>query len=130
MFVDASVLVAVLKLEPGYQRFADQLDRRPDLITSPVAMVEAVMSLARQKSLSVTRSHRAVMSLLASAGIAVSTIDEATGLLAVDAHARFGKGSGHPARLNLGDCFAYAMAKQHGVPLLYKGVDFAQTDLA
>ena len=44
--------------------------------------------------------------------------------------ARFGKGSGHPAQLNLGDCFAYAMAKQHGVPLLYKGDDFSQTDLA
>jgi ribonuclease VapC len=42
----------------------------------------------------------------------------------------FRKRSGHPARLNLGDCFAYAAAKQHGVALLYKGEDFAQTDLA
>ena len=50
--------------------------------------------------------------------------------LALGAFDRFGKGSGHPARLNLGDCFAYAMAKQHGVPLLYKGDDFSQTDLA
>jgi ribonuclease VapC len=43
---------------------------------------------------------------------------------------RYGKGTGHPARLNLGDCVSYAMAKKAGVPLLYKGNDFAQTDLA
>ena len=52
-----------------------------------------------------------------------------TGSLALDAFERYGKGR-HPARLNFGDCFAYAMAKQHGVPLLYNGEDFAQTDLA
>lgn len=48
---------------------------------------------------------------------------------ALDAFARYGKGTGHPARLNMGDCFAYAVARNHGVPLLYKGEDFALTDL-
>ncbi len=130
MFVDASVLVAILKLEPGFQSFADELDSNADAITSPVAVVEAVMSLARQKRLNVAQSHQAVMTLLTRASVNVSTVDETTGELAIDAHARYGKGSGHPARLNLGDCFAYAMAKQHGVPLLYKGDDFSETDLA
>ena len=48
---------------------------------------------------------------------------------ASDAFDRFGKGIGHPAKLNFGDCMAYAVAKVHDVPLLYKGTDFAQTDI-
>lgn len=49
--------------------------------------------------------------------------------LARDAHARFGKGTGHPVQLNFGDCFSYALARDLGVPLLFKGDDFAATDL-
>jgi ribonuclease VapC len=48
---------------------------------------------------------------------------------AVDAFERFGKGRGHPAKLNFGDCMAYAVARHYGVPLLYKGDDFSQTDI-
>ncbi len=47
-----------------------------------------------------------------------------------DVHQRYGKGLGHPARLNMGDCFSYALAKKSGDPLLYKGDDFSHTDLA
>jgi ribonuclease VapC len=130
MFVDASTLVAILKREPDFDRLAARLDGADDAITSPVAVVEAVMSLGKQKRLPVAEARDAVIGLLARSGVDVVAIDGATGELAIDAHARFGKGSGHPARLNLGDCFAYAMAKQHGVPLLYKGDDFSQTDLA
>jgi ribonuclease VapC len=54
----------------------------------------------------------------------------ASGTGAVRAHARYGKGSGQPARLNLGDCFACGVAKQHGVTLPYEGDDFSRTDLA
>jgi ribonuclease VapC len=68
------------------------------------------------------------MALLASAGSRIVEIGVAEGQLAVEAHARYGKGV-HPARLNMGDCFAYACAKVHGVPLLYKGEDFAMTDI-
>jgi ribonuclease VapC len=50
--------------------------------------------------------------------------------LAIDAFARYGKGRGHPAQLNIADCLSYACAKKLGVPLLYKGNDFARTDLA
>ena len=71
-----------------------------------------------------------VRGFLERARISVVAIEDAAATGALDAHARFGKTSMHPARLNMGDCFAYAMAKQHGVPLLYKGDDFAQTDLA
>ena len=130
MFVDASALVAILRRESGFEVLVGRLDRAGDSITSPISVLEAVMSLRRHKRLHVAEAREAVTSLLARSSIEVVVIDEATSDLAIDAHARFGKGSGHPARLNFGDCFAYAMAKQHGVPLLYKGNDFSQTDLA
>ncbi len=57
-------------------------------------------------------------------------IGEREAVLALEAFTQYGKGRQHPARLNMGDCFAYACAKSHGARLLYKGKDFAETDLA
>jgi ribonuclease VapC len=71
-----------------------------------------------------------VREFLTEAGIDTRPITPDIGEAALAALARYGKGMGHPAQLNLGDCFAYAMAKRHGVPLLYKGDDFSHTDLA
>ena len=130
MFVDASALVAILKREPGFENLAMRLEGAADPITSPVAILEAVMSVSRQKDLLPSDLRARVKETLDAAAIEVLPIDGATADLAIDAHAAYGKGSGHRARLNFGDCFAYAMAKQHGVPLLYKGDDFASTDLA
>lgn len=130
MFVDASALMAILKKEPNYQMIAESLDGDDHPITSPVAVVETVISLGRQKDVPAAAALADVVSLLAGAEVRIEAITVQTGELAVKAHARFGKGTGHPARLNLGDCFAYAMATQHGVSLLYKGDDFARTDLA
>jgi len=62
------------------------------------------------------------------AGLRIVPIAEAETAVALAAHGRYGKGR-HPARLNLGDCFAYACAQVHGVPLLYVGDDFPQTDI-
>jgi ribonuclease VapC len=70
-----------------------------------------------------------VRSFLREARVEIMPIDDDIGAAALRAFDRFGKGR-DPAQLNLGDCFAYAMAKRHGVPLLYKGDDFALTDLA
>ncbi|HSI40346.1 MAG TPA: type II toxin-antitoxin system VapC family toxin [Xanthobacteraceae bacterium] len=64
------------------------------------------------------------------AGIDILTLTPDIGRSALEAFDRYGKGGGHPAQLNMGDCFAYACAKLHNVPLLYKGNDFARTDLA
>ncbi len=130
MFVDASVLTAILKDEPDARAHSDALERSLSPITSPIAVVEAVMSLGRQKKMAPDEAHAEVMNLLQRAGVVIRPVDQETGDLAVEAHAAYGKGSGHPARLNLGDCFAYAMAKQHRMSLLYKGDDFARTDLA
>ena len=63
------------------------------------------------------------------ADLAIEPVTEAQAHLARDAYRDFGKGSGHPARLNFGDCFAYALARDTGEPLLFKGDDFGQTDL-
>ena len=63
------------------------------------------------------------------AGIAVEPVTREQGRLAREAYRDFGRGSGHPAKLNFGDCFAYALAKEHNAPLLYKGDDFGATDV-
>jgi len=130
MFVDASVIVAIVGPESDGESLSARLDQIPNPVTSPLAIVEAVMSLGKRKKIPPAQAQFEVKELLRRGRVSVGSIDEATGERAIDAHARYGKGSGHPARLNLGDCFAYAMAKQHGVPLLYKGDDFSQTDLA
>jgi len=130
MFVDASAVVAILKRESGFEALAAHLDSANYAITSAVAIVEAVMTLGKQKGIPPSEARMEVVAFLERAAVSVVPIDRIAGDLAIDAHALFGKGTGHPARLNLGDCFAYAIAKQHGVPLLYKGDDFSQTDLA
>ena len=61
--------------------------------------------------------------------IKIEPVTEEHAYLALDAYDRFGKGTGHPAGLNYGDCFSYALAKQTGEPLLFKGADFTHTDL-
>ncbi len=68
--------------------------------------------------------------LLAEAGIVIEAVTDAQARLAREAYRDFGKGSGHPARLNFGNCFAYALAKATGEPLLFKGDDFHHTDAA
>jgi ribonuclease VapC len=130
MFIDASAMVAILRREADGEQLSGRIERAPTRLTSPLAIVEAVMSLGKQKRLPPALAESEVRLLIERAGVAIRDIDDATGSLAIAAHARYGKGSGHPAHLNFGDCFAYAMAKRHGVPLLYKGDDFARTDLA
>jgi ribonuclease VapC len=66
---------------------------------------------------------------LASSRIELSPFTAAQARIARDAYQRFGRGSGHPARLNMGDCFSYALARDLGEPLLFKGRDFALTDI-
>ena len=131
MFVDASALAAILLNEPDGPALAQALGDAPaNRITSPIAVFEAALAVNKTEAQGIERAAAVVLRLLQRAGVAIRPVDETCGALAVSAHARFGKGSGHPARLNIGDCFAYAMARQHRMPLLYKGDDFALTDLA
>lgn len=129
MFVDTSALVAIMAREADADVLADRLDAAPHRITSPVVLLEAAMILSTLLRKDPREVLIDVRSFLDRAGIDVVPVTDRTGTEAVDAFARFGKGR-HPARLNFGDCFSYASAKEHGLPLVYKGDDFARTDLA
>jgi ribonuclease VapC len=130
VFVDASAFAAILLSEPD----VEALERRlrlssTELIVSPLAMFETVLAIAPKLRLTLAAAEIRVLEY-ASFDMMIVPITPEIGRLALDARSRYGKGTDHPAQLNMGDCFAYACAKAHGVPLLYKGDDFVHTDLA
>ncbi len=137
MFVDASVIVAILGREPGHEELEKRMAavRRPFFV-SPLVKFEAATALARQKaggtpSPDLLRQARDVVDVfIEDIGAEEVAISPEIGRGALDASATYGKAVGHAAELNFGDCFAYACAKALGAPLLYKGRDFALTDLA
>lgn len=128
MFVDASAWVAIILREPERERLRMALADAEAILTSPLAIWETVRAVTRETKDPVDVVRARLMGILASIDAHIVVIGAEEGRLALDAHARFGKGV-HPARLNMGDCFSYACAKVHGVPLLYKGEDFALTDI-
>jgi ribonuclease VapC len=128
MFVDASALVAILASEEGADALLERVQQATVLYTSPMAVWETSLALARERQIAPTDALHLVNDFLKLLSIAVEPIDRGAGELAVIAHQRFGKGR-HPAGLNFGDCFAYACARQLDMPLLYKGDDFPQTDI-
>jgi ribonuclease VapC len=130
MFVDSSALVAILTAEPERDSFLSTLQKAETTSTSAIAIYEASHAVARKSGESLQKSSEWVLRLLDELAIDVKPISRADALSAVEVSARYGKGSGHPARLNMGDCFSYAMARRAQVPLLYKGNDFARTDIA
>ncbi len=130
MFVDASAMVAILIREPQRSELLKCLDNASDPITSAMAVFETVAAVTRRRAQSAEASAAQVQEFLRLTGITVVPIAEAEGLAALTAFTRFGKGQGHPAQLNMGDCFAYACARTHNVPLLFVGNDFTQTDIA
>jgi ribonuclease VapC len=129
VFLDASVLVSVMVDEDDATHLVEKIGSSNRRITSALALWEATRAVARIKNTSVTDVYGALSGLLRLFEISVVAIDADTGEAAVDAHNRYGKGN-HPAKLNMGDCFAYACAKTNNARLLYKGDDFAETDLA
>lgn len=128
MFVDASALTAMLTDERDARTLLSRLQNYPKRTTSPLAVWETVIAVARILGLSVGAAGAAVEDYLKLMGITVVAVSPETRLIALDAYDRYGK-SRHPAALNFGDCFAYACARHEGVPLLYKGDDFPQTDI-
>jgi ribonuclease VapC len=128
MFVDASAIIAIMLCEPDFEPFAQKLRVGQSIKTSPVAVYESVVAITRNRAIPVGEAEFQVELFLQSARVEIEPITSDIGKLAHDAFHRFGKGR-HPAALNMGDCFAYACAKRFGVPLLYKGNDFALTDI-
>ncbi|ESY29659.1 type II toxin-antitoxin system VapC family toxin [Mesorhizobium sp. LNJC391B00] len=137
MFVDASVIVAILNQEPGWEELLKQLSGFSGQVwVSPLVPFEATQALARAGAGPRRPSAEALLHardlidefIVEIMGESLA-IDDNISSRAIDASARYGKAVGHKADLNLGDCFAYACAKSRDLPLLYKGHDFAQTDL-
>lgn len=129
MFVDASALVAILAQEPGYTAIGDRLHAAATRSTSGLAVFEAVMAIARFKRLTIAAAQAHVEEFLNAAAIGVVPIADAEAREALAAFARFGKGQGHPAQLNMGGCFAYACTRTRRTELLFVGNDFSRTDI-
>ncbi|HEX4180788.1 MAG TPA: type II toxin-antitoxin system VapC family toxin [Caulobacteraceae bacterium] len=124
--VDTSAIVAMAFGEPEREVFVQAIQQAEKALISTVSVVEARMVVHGR------RGQRAVV--LVDDLLRLPTFEiVAPGALEMDAaysaFVAFGKGSGHPAGLNFGDLFSYALAKVRGLPLLYKGDDFAQTDV-
>jgi ribonuclease VapC len=128
MFVDASAWTAMLLSEPEAEVLRLKLAEAEVVMTSAIATWETVRAVAREAVMDLREAADEVAALQRLAVARIVPIGEAEQAAALAAHVRFGKGV-HPARLNMGDCFAYACARTHGVPLLYKGDDFSLTDI-
>lgn len=138
MFLDASAVVAILDREPGFEALLARVGATSTpLHFSPLSRFEAICSLARikaGKNRSATRQEierigELVDAFFARIGAQNLDLTAELGVGAQQAAQTYGRCVGHAAALNLGDCFAYACAKMSGVPLLYKGNDFARTDM-
>ncbi len=126
MIVDTSALIAILRKEPEAPAFARAIAGSPATRLSAVSYVEAGAVLDRAGEPSIARM---LDRLLETAAIEVAPVTTTQAVVARAAYRDFGKGSGHPAGLNFGDCFAYALAVEAGEPLLFKGDDFGHTDV-
>lgn len=127
MIIDASAVIAILRAEPEASSFAGAIAAASSRRISAVNYVEAAAVIDASRD---PIASRRFDDLLRVAEIEVESVTEAQARIAREAYRDFGKGSGHRASLNFGDCFAYALAKSAGEPLLFKGDDFAHTDLA
>lgn len=129
VFVDASAIVAILTEEAEAQALAGTLESAPGPITSPIAVWEAAASISRKTGRRAEAELPDILAFLDLAEVDVVPIDMSVTSSAVAAFDRYGRRSGHRADLNMGDCFAYAFARQRNTVLLYKGKDFALTDV-
>jgi len=125
MIVDASALLAILFDEPDANHYNRLIsDELEDLLISPINFVEAAIRADRAGP----ETSEALDDIMRVGRIQIADISSHQTRLARQAYSRFGKGN-HPAALNLGDCFAYALSKARDEPLLFKGNDFPQTDI-
>lgn len=129
MIVETSVIVAIVLNENDAKALIARVRSAVGPETSIVNAIEATLSVGRALR-DYKRASELVTATLETLGVRLIAIETDLYDDVIDAYVRYGKGTGHPARLNFGDCFSYAIAKRRNVPLLYKGDDFARTDLA
>lgn len=129
LFVDASALVALAADEPERAVFAARIAADEDPLWSAMARWEAIAALCRSYELKTVDARQRITDFADASGLRMVPIGGREADCAHEAYVMFGKGR-HKAGLNMGDCFAYACAKANDARLLYKGNDFAETDLA
>jgi ribonuclease VapC len=126
MIIDTSALIAILRDEPEALACAKAIEAARSARISAANYLEAAVVIDGSRD---PVASRRFDELVAVANIVIEPVTESQAHIARAAYRDFGKGSGHPAGLNFGDCFAYALAKETGDPLLFKGQDFPHTDL-
>jgi len=127
VIVDSSAMVAILRDEPDALMFAESIERAAIVRISAANFLETAIVIDASRS---PISSRRVDDFAIESRLRIEPVTETQAHIARQAYRDFGRGSGHPAGLNFGDCFAYALAKATGEPLLYKGSDFSHTDVA
>ncbi len=126
MIVDTSALIAILKQEPGWKVLANALDSPSVSCISASTYVELSIVVDRWKNPTLSRR---IDELIEQFRIVIEPITPEQARIAREAYRDYGKGSGHAANLNFGDCFSYALARAKREPILFKGDDFIHTDL-
>lgn len=125
MVVDTSALIAILVAEPEAESFMQVLDVKPSEVSA--ATLHEAHCVARRSG--IASGTQRLQRLIDLAETRVFPFDVVQLSAARDAYERYGRGTGHPARLNMGDCFSYALARTRNLPLLFKGGDFVHTDI-
>jgi ribonuclease VapC len=126
MIVDTSALVAILRYEPERLPFARLLDEAGSLRMSSASYVELSIVIDSRKDVALSRE---IDELIERFNIVIEPVTPEQARIARQAYRDYGKGSGHAANLNFGDCFSYALARAKREPILFKGDDFIHTDL-
>jgi ribonuclease VapC len=126
MIVDSSVLIAILKNEPEAQLFSNAMQEAKVVRISTATYLEACIVVERYENPVLTAR---LEEILENPGMVVEPISLEQARIARAAYRDYGRGSGHAANLNFGDCLSYALARTLREPLLFKGSDFLQTDL-
>jgi ribonuclease VapC len=126
MILDSSAVLAILLREEQALTYATAIESADECLMSAVNWLETAIRVDLSGE---PIASNAFDDFMREANVIVKEVDLEQVLLARLAYRAYGKGTGHPAKLNLGDCFAYALAKLTGEPLLFKGGDFAQTDI-
>lgn len=129
LFVDASAMVAMIVKEADHRALEAKFGAATATLCSAISLWETVRALSKIRGVAITEASDEADRFVRDFDIQMVTIGDAERGGAIEAYARYGKGH-HPARLNMGDCFAYACAKTNDARLLYKGDDFSKTDLA
>ena len=129
MFIDTSALIAIMTGEAEQEVFTNAIMESESKYISGLVRLETVMALSRKIKQAPLENLHTLDRLLTALEIECAPLTHEISTLAVEAFAKFGKGQGHPAQLNLSDCMSYAAAKHLRVPLLCKGDDFGRTDV-